>query len=151
MLKVEKDFEDFIELLNNNDVKYLIVGAYALALYAKPRNTGDIDIFFLPEEENTIKILNTLKEFGFGEIGIKKEDLLTKGRIIQLGINPVRIDLMNSIDGVDFNEAYPNLKKSNFGRTLANFISYKDLIKNKLSSNRKKDQADLEELQNFKP
>lgn len=151
MLKVEKDFEDFIELLNNNDVKYLIVGAYALALYAKPRNTGDIDIFFLAEEENSLRILNTLKEFGFGEIGIKQKDLLAEGRIIQLGVNPVRIDLMNSIDGVDFIEAYPKLKKTNFGRTLANFISYEDLIKNKLSSNRKKDQADLEELQNFKP
>ena len=72
MLKVEKDFENFIVLLNNNDVKYLIVGAYVLALYARPRNTGDIDIFFLPEKENSIKILNALKDFGFGEIGIKK-------------------------------------------------------------------------------
>lgn len=151
MLKVEKDFEDFIELLNNNDVRYLIVGAYALALYSRPRNTGDIDIFFHAEEENAIRILNTLKDFGFEEIGVKKEDLLTEGRIIQLGISPVRIDLMNRIDGVDFNEAYLNLKRINFGRTLANFISYEDLIKNKLSSNRKKDQADLEELQNFKP
>ena len=151
MLKVEKDFEDFIELLNKNDVKYLIVGAYALALYAKPRNTGDIDIFFLNDEENTLNLLNTLKEFGFGEIGIKKKDLLTEGRIIQLGISPVRIDLMNSIDGVNFNDAYPNLEKTNFGNTPANFISYEDLVQNKRSSPRKKDQADLEELQNFKP
>ena len=150
-MKVEKDFEDFIELLNKNDVKYLIVGAYALALYAKPRNTGDIDVFFQRDEENAMKVLNTLKEFGFEKIGVIKEDLLTEGRIIQLGISPIRIDLLNNIDGVDFNDAFPNLKKTNFGRTIANFISYEDLIKNKLSSNRKKDQADLEELQNFKP
>jgi len=151
MLKVEQDFEDFIELLNKNQAKYMIVGAYALALYAKPRNTGDIDFFIQRDEENSIKIVNTLIEFGFGETGIKKEDFLIKGRIIQLGVSPVRIDIMNNIDGVEFKEAYPRVNKINFGSTIANFISYEDLIKNKLSSNRKKDQADLEELQNFKP
>jgi predicted nucleotidyltransferase len=149
MLKVEQDFEDFIELLNKNQAKYMIVGAYALALYAKPRNTGDIDFFIQRDEENSIKIVNTLIEFGFGETGIKKEDFLIKGRIIQLGVSPVRIDIMNNIDGVEFKEAYPRVNKINFGSTIANFISYEDLIKNKLSSNRKKDQADLEELQNY--
>jgi len=149
MLKVEQDFEDFIELLNKNKAKYMIVGAYALALYAKPRNTGDIDFFIQRDEENSIKIVNTLIEFGFGETGIKKEDFLINGRIIQLGVSPVRIDIMNNIDGVEFKEAYPRVNKINFGSTIANFISYEDLIKNKLSSNRKKDQADLEELQNY--
>jgi len=151
MLKVEKDFEEFIELLNRNNVKYMIVGAYALALYAKPRNTGDIDIFVQRDENNTEKILQVLIQFGFEGIGITRSDLLTEGKIIQLGVSPVRIDIMNSIDGINFSDAYPRIKKVNFGNTAANFISYEDLIQNKLSSNRKKDQADLEELQNYKP
>ena len=151
MLKVEKDFEEFIELLNLNNVEYMIVGAYALALYAKPRNTGDIDIFVQRDETNAERILKVLNEFGFGGIGITKTDLLAEGKIVQLGVSPIRIDIMNSIDGIKFKDAYQRVKKVNFGSTLTNFISYDDLVKNKLSSNRKKDQADLEELQNFKP
>jgi len=92
-------------------------------------------------------MINVLKEFGFDETGITKEDFLSEGRIIQLGISPVRIDIMNSIDGVVFQEAYQRVEKVRFGGITANFISREDLIKNKASSNRKKDQADLEELQ----
>ena len=147
MLKVEKDFEEFIELLNKHNVQYMIVGAYALALYAKPRNTGDIDIFLSRTEANANLMLIVLKEFGFESAGISKEDFLTEGRIIQLGVSPVRIDIINSIDGVSFAEAYERVENVRFGDTKANFISKEDLIKNKLSSNRKKDQADLEDLQ----
>jgi predicted nucleotidyltransferase len=147
MLKAEKDFEEFIELLNKHNVQYMIVGAYALALYAKPRNTGDIDIFFSKTEANADLMLIVLKEFGFESTGISKEDFLTSGRIVQLGVSPVRIDIMNNIDGVSFTEAYKRVENVRFGNTTANFISKEDLIKNKLSSNRKKDQADLEELQ----
>ncbi len=147
MLKVEKDFEEFIELLNTNNIKYMIVGAYALALYAKPRNTGDIDVFIERGETNASEMIKVLKQFGFEASGIIKDDFLTEGRIIQLGVSPVRIDIMNHIDGVLFEDAYGSVEKVRFGSTIANFISSKDLIKNKLSSNRKKDQADLEELQ----
>lgn len=146
MMKVEKDFEDFIELLNKHKVEYMIVGAYALALYAKPRNTGDIDIFINRTENNANLVLSVLNEFGFESIGITQEDLLNEGRMIQLGVSPVRIDILNSIDGIIFNDAYSRIEKVNFGGTLANFISREDLIKNKASSSRKKDQADLEEL-----
>ncbi len=147
MLKVEKGFEEFIELLNKNNIKYMIVGAYALALYAKPRNTGDIDIFIERDEKNAYGMIKVLKQFGFEGIEIGKDDFLIEGRIVQLGVSPVRIDIMNSIDSVLFENAYCSVEKVRFGSTIANFISNKDLIKNKLSSNRKKDQADLEELQ----
>ena len=150
-MKVEKDFEEFIELLNQNKVEYMIVGAYALALYANPRNTGDIDIFVARTEKNAERILQTLNKFGFESIAINKEDILTENKIVQLGVSPVRIDVMNSIDGVEFNDAYTRIKKIDFGTTKANFISYEDLIINKSCTNRKKDQSDLEALQNFKP
>lgn len=151
MSRVEKDFEDFIKLLNQNDVEYMIVGAYALTLYSRPRNTGDIDIYINDTGLNAVKVLQTLKDFGFEDIGITTDDLTSKGKIVQLGVSPVRIDIMNDIDGIVFNEAYQKITKINFGNIVANFISLEDLIKNKRSSNRKKDQADLEELMNFYP
>lgn len=149
MLKVEKDFEEFIVLLNKHEVEYLIVGAYALALYSRPRNTGDIDIFINNSDDNATKLISVLKDYGFENTGISKMDFIEKGKIIQLGVSPVRIDILNEIDGVEFTDAFSNLKNVNFGSQIANFISKEDLIKNKLCSNRNKDKADLEELLKF--
>jgi len=127
----------------------MIIGAYALALYARPRNTGDIDIFVNNTKENAELLMKVVRDFGFGETGIEENDFLVSGRIIQLGVSPVRIDIVNDIDGVNFSDAYKRVEKFRFGSLIANFISKSDLIKNKLSSNRKKDQADLEELKKF--
>jgi hypothetical protein len=147
MLKVEKDFEEFIELLNKHKVRYMIVGAYALALYAKPRNTGDIDIFIRRTDTNADLMLKVLREFGFQSTEINKNDFINESSIIQLGISPVRIDIMNNIDGVLFDDAYQRIESVRFGNIIANFISKADLIKNKLNSKRLIDKADLEELQ----
>jgi hypothetical protein len=147
MLKAEKDFEEFVELLNKHKVKYMIVGAYALALYAKPRNTGDLDIFIENSEENAGLIMRVLTEFGLEALKITIEDFITEGRVVQLGVSPVRIDIMNRIDGVIFKDANKRTEKVKFGKSIANFISKRDLIKNKLSTNRLKDKADAEELQ----
>lgn len=146
-MKAEKDFEEFIELLNKHRVKYMIVGAYAFALYAKPRNTGDLDIFIESSDENAGLMMRVLTEFGLESLKITKEDFITEGRVIQLGVSPVRIDIMNIIDGVNFDEAFNRIEKVQFGNSFANFISKTDLIKNKLSTNRLKDKADAEELQ----
>ncbi len=145
-MKVEKDFEDFIELLNKHKVEYLIVGAYALALYAEPRNTGDIDIFIGMSNENAKKMLDVLEEFGFESLRLSKNDFLEENMVIQLGVQPVRIDILTSISGVDFREAYLNKEVTQFGDVKANFISKEYLIKNKKSSGRKIDLADLELL-----
>jgi predicted nucleotidyltransferase len=147
MMKAEKDFEEFIELLNKHKVKYMIVGAYAFALYAKPRNTGDLDIFIESSEDNADLMMRVLAEFGLESLKITKEDFITEGRVIQIGVSPVRIDIMNVIDGVSFKDAITRIENVKFGNTTANFISKEDFIQNKSSSNRKKDQADLEELQ----
>lgn len=149
MLRAEKDFEEFIELLNKHNVEYMIVGAYALALYTRPRNTGDIDIFINNSANNAKLILNVIKEFGFENAGIEANDFTIKGRIVQLGVSPVRIDILNEIDGINFSEAYQRIEKFQFGNAAANFISRADIIKNKRSSNRKKDQVDLDELEKF--
>jgi hypothetical protein len=149
MLKVEKDFEEFIELLNKHKVEYLIVGAYALALYSRPRNTGDIDIFISRDSENAKRLIKVIEEFGFENAGIKASDFTSKGRIVQLGVSPIRIDIINDIDGVKFSDAYQRKEIFQFGNVPANFISRLDIIKNKKASKRKKDQADLDELEKF--
>jgi len=145
-MRVEKDFVEFLELLKDQKVKYLIVGAYALALYAEPRNTGDIDFFVDRSEENAQKILTVLKLFGFEGLGISIEDLTNENMVVQLGVPPVRIDILSSISGVDFDEAYSSKIKHKFGNTIAFFLSKEYLIKNKIASGRKKDLADLEAL-----
>lgn len=146
-MKVEKDFADFVKLLNKHKVQYLIVGAYALALYAEPRNTGDIDIFINRSNENVENILKVLIDFGFEGLSLTESDFMRKDNVIQLGVSPVRIDIITSISGVDFDEAYQDKVSHKFGNTTANFISKEFLIKNKKASARKKDLADLELLQ----
>lgn len=146
-MKTEKDFEEFLELLNKNNVKYAIVGAFALAIYSKPRYTKDLDILIEPEEENVKKLLNALKEFGFEEINVKTEDLTKKEQILQLGYEPIRIDILTSIPGCSFKEVWKNKVEEKYGKTPVYFIGKKELIKNKKTSKRKQDIADLELLE----
>jgi len=148
-MRVEKDFEEFIKLLNYHRVKYLIVGAFALIYYTYPRNTGDIDFFIEASEGNAQKILGVLKDFRFESVDIKKEDLTKPDSIIQLGFSPNRIDLITSISGVTFSEAYKNKVKAKLGSEDVYFISPDDLLKNKKAANRAKDIADTELLMKF--
>jgi len=149
-MKTEKDYEEFLKLLNKNKVRYVIVGAFALALYSKPRYTKDLDILIEPEEKNVKKLMNVLHKFGFKNINIKKEDLTKKGQILQLGYEPVRIDIITSIAGCSFEEVWNNKFKEKYGKTLVNFIGKKELIKNKKAISRKQDIADLELLEKNK-
>jgi hypothetical protein len=145
-MKTEKDYEEFLGLLNKNSVKYVIVGAFALALYSKPRYTKDLDILIEPEKENATKLINVLHTFVFENINIRKEDLTKKDQILQLGYDPVRIDILTSIAGCSFEEVWNNKLKEKYGKTLVNFIGKKELIKNKKTLGRKQDIADLELL-----
>ena len=130
-MRIEKDFKKFIELLNNNEVRYLIVGSFAFSYYAEPRFTKDIDFFIEPTEENAQRILKTLAAFGFDSLGLKSKDFQEPDQIIQLGVAPVRIDLLTSLSGIDFSSAWKNRIIGNYGQISANFISKVDLIKNK--------------------
>ena len=100
-MKVEKDYEDLLRLFNKHNVKYCIVGAFAVAFYARPRYTKDMDILIEPSSENARNILNALEDFGFGSLPLSEEDLTEPGQIIQLGYEPVRIDIITSIEGMD--------------------------------------------------
>jgi hypothetical protein len=145
-MEVQKDFEELFESFNRHNVEYIIVGAYALAHHGVPRFTGDIDIYVHPTHENAQKILAALDDFGFGSLGLTIEDFRKPGFVVQLGVPPVRIDIITSITGVDWDEADQGKDKGQYGDAHVNFLGRAQLVANKRATSRKKDLADLESL-----
>ena len=145
-MRIEKDFKEFIALLNTNKVRYMIVGGFAFSFHAEPRFTKDIDIFILTDIPNSRRILKSVEDFGFTKSGLTKDDFISPGRVIQLGHAPVRIDIVTSIDGVGFADAWKKRVTGNYGGVPAFFISKNDLIKNKLSLKRPQDLVDVRRL-----
>jgi len=145
-MEVQKDFRELLELFNEHKVGYLIVGGYALAFHGVPRYTGDIDIFVKPDKENAIRILKALDEFGFGSLDLKEEDFRSPNKVVQLGYPPVRIDIITSISGLSWDEAYEERDKGKYGDVPVYYIGLNHYILNKRASGRKKDIADLEAL-----
>lgn len=146
-MKVEKDFEELLGLFNRHKVKYCIVGAYAVGFYGYPRYTKDMDIFIEPSLQNGQNIVRALDEFGFGSLKITAQDFTKKGTIIQLGYEPLRIDLITSIKSHDFNQVWARKAEGKYGKYKVFFIGVDDLIENKISSDRKQDLIDAELLQ----
>jgi predicted nucleotidyltransferase len=147
IMKLEKDYEEFIELLNDHEIRYLIVGAYAVSYYARPRNTGDIDFFVDNSKENITQLLKVLQKFGFGALDLTQEDLSGDDKVLQLGYEPVRIDIMT---GISFKDAFSNREQGKLGSQVVNFISLDDLIINKRASSRTQDKADAELLVQYR-
>lgn len=145
-MRFEQDFKEFIRCLNANDVRYLIVGGFALSYHSQPRFTKDLDFFIDTSPENCRKLILTLTDFGFSELDLTADDFSVPDRIVQLGIAPVRIDLLTSIDGVCFCEAWEQKVEGRYDTEKAWFISREMLLKNKLASGRLRDLADAELL-----
>ena len=145
-MEMQKDFKELLELFNAHNVDYVIVGGYALAFHGAPRFTGDIDILIKPNEQNSKRILEALDEFGFASLDISEDDFTSDGNVIQLGVPPVRIDIMTSLTGVPCEKAMAGRVAGNYGSTTVYFIAREDLIVNKQSLGRQKDLADLEAL-----
>ena len=143
---LNKDFREFIESLNSNKVKYLVLGGYAIAFHGHPRYTKDLDIWLEMSEENASNVMSALKDFGFGDLDVSKEDFLQKGMVVQLGYPPNRIDLINSPDGVNFAECYISRIEIEIDGLQISVIDLENLKKNKKASGRLQDLADLEKL-----
>lgn len=143
---LHQDFRELLKLLNENNVDYLVVGAFALGFFGAPRSTGDIDIWIRVSEDNAKRMEKTLNDFGLISLGYKATDFLDKNSIIQLGVPPVRVDIIMSISGVEFDEAFQNKNVVESKGTKINYISKEDFIKNKRASGRLKDLADIESL-----
>ena len=147
--KPNRDQIDFVKLLTKHGVRALIVGAHALGFHARPRYTKDLDIFVDPSLENAERIVGAIREFGFAELGITPKDLSERGRVIQLGFPPNRIDVMTNISGVTFEEAWQHRVEGTFGGQAVVFIGKEDLMRNKSAAGRHQDLADLDLLRRF--
>jgi predicted nucleotidyltransferase len=143
---LNKDFREFIESLNSNKVKFLVLGGYALAFHGHPRYTKDLDIWLELSSENAGRTMKALEDFGFGDLDVSKEDLLSAGMVVQLGYPPNRIDLINSPDGVTFAECFESRIEVELDGITIPVIDIDNLKKNKKASGRAQDLADLEKL-----
>lgn len=145
-MEIYPDFRDLLKLFNDHGVEYVVVGGYAVAHYGAPRYTGDIDLFVAPTKENAAKILAALGDFGFGSLALEAKDFSQPGRVVQLGYPPCRIDLLTSIEGVSFDEASANPTPGDYGGIPIRFIGREMLLRNKRSTGRAKDLADVEAI-----
>lgn len=146
-MTLHKDLREFIESLNSANVRYVIVGGYAVAYHGHPRATGDIDFFVEASADNASRIVEAIREFGFGDIGLTAEDFSKPDAIIQLGRPPRRIDIITSVDAVSFEEAWTARVPANLDGIPVHFIDRELLLRNKRSTGRVQDQADAEKLQ----
>ncbi|HKZ81218.1 MAG TPA: hypothetical protein VJ124_23310 [Pyrinomonadaceae bacterium] len=141
------DFKELLLALNAHGVEYLIVGAHALAVYGHVRATKDLDVWVRPDQENAKRILSALSAFGAPLADLTIEDLTKAGTVFQIGIAPLRIDLMTAIDGVDFSQAWPDRIQTSFAGAPVFVISRHHLITNKRATARLQDLADAERLE----
>jgi hypothetical protein len=145
-MEVQQDFRDLLALFSAHKVDYIIVGAHALAYHGVPRYTGDMDILVRSDPENAKRILRALDEFGFGSLGLKVEDFATTDKVVQLGVAPVRIDIVTSLTGVSWEDVDAGRVAGTYGGLKVYYIGKKEFILNKRALGRKKDLADLEAI-----
>jgi len=145
-METQPDFRELLALLNANHVECLLVGGYALAFHGAPRFTVDIDIFVNPDPTNAQCILTALHAFGFASLGLTSSDFEHPDQVVQLGVPPVRIDLITSITGVSWNEAWTGKIAGHYGDIPVFYIGREQFIANKSATGRTKDAADIEML-----
>jgi hypothetical protein len=140
------DFVDLLRAFSAHDVRFLIVGAYALGAHGRPRATGDLDVWIDPTPENAIRVLKALADFGAPPGQVSADDFSRPGVVFQMGLPPRRIDLLTALTGLTFAEAWPNRLRSQFGPVTADFIGRDDFIRNKRATGRPRDLGDLDAL-----
>jgi hypothetical protein len=145
-MELDKDFNEFVELFLEHNVRFLIVGGYALAAHGLPRATGDLDAWVWANPENAQNILRALNAFGFQNLSLSESDFSKEDSIIQLGYPPFRIDILTSIDGVAFDQAWGNKFVIDLNGMKVPFIGRDDLITNKKAAGRPQDIADVSRL-----
>jgi predicted nucleotidyltransferase len=147
-----QDYEEFIAVLNAHGVRYLVIGAHAVAFHARPRATKDLDILLEPTVKNARRALAALREFFGGvDLGYTVEDVIDPQWIVQLGVAPVRIDLLSEIPGVaDFEAAWKNRAEAQFGTVSSHYLGLDDLLRAKEAAGRPQDRADVRVLQRVK-
>ena len=143
---MNQDFRDLLRAFNEEKVKYLIVGGYALIEYTEPRYTKDLDIWISPDPDNADKVFRALIKYGAPVSSMKPSDFTREGFFFTMGIAPNRIDIMFNLTGLTFAGAWERRKRALIGDIETNFLSRVDLIINKEAVGRKQDLADVEKL-----
>ena len=144
---ITPDFKEFIQSLNDNGVRYLVIGGYAVAFHGHPRYTKDIDIWIAMNAENAANIIKALEEFGFASLDLQESDFTGPDQIVQFGYPPNCIDLITTAPGVDFNTCYASRIQSEIDGVKVNFIDLENLKRNKKAVGRHQDLADIENLE----
>ena len=142
MMILNADLREFIGLLNSRGVEYVIVGAHCLAFHARPRYTGDLDLFVRPTPENATRLVEALRAFGFGSVA-SHADFIQPGQVIQLGRAPHRIDLLTSLSGVDAEEGFATKVPAEIDGIPVSILSRELLLRNKRATGRPQDIADV--------
>jgi predicted nucleotidyltransferase len=145
--RLPDDFRDFLVSLNKNNVKYLLLGGWAVGIYAQPRATADMDVFIAIDDANLDNLLKALSEFGAPTVD--KSHFQDSGRIFRMGRSPIRIEIINSASGIVFAECYARRKTVVVDGVDIPLISREDLIKNKQAAGRDKDKADVTILESM--
>ena len=145
-MQLPDDFKEFLKLLNDHQVNYLLIGGYAVGIYGYPRATGDLDIWVSNDAENAKKLAAVVREFGFDSPEVKPELFYNSDRIFRMGMPPIRIELFASITGLDFDECFPLRVIKKVSNLEVVVIDLQNLIKNKKMVGRHKDLDDIEKL-----
>jgi len=140
------DFSDFLKLLEDEQVQYLVIGGYAVGYYGYPRATADLDVWIAVSPGNAARTLKALDRFGMRSPELGLDLLLDKGKVIRMGLPPMRLEIQTEISGVEFDECFARRERISLGNVTANLISLPDLKANKLAAGRNKDLDDLEHL-----
>lgn len=141
---MNQDFVDLLRAFIAADVRFMIVGAYALALHGRPRATGDLDVWVDATTENAPRIMHALAEFGAPLADVRQADFATPGAVLQIGVPPGRIDILTDLTGITFQDAWPNRVTSAFGDVEVDFIGLEAFLRNKRATGRAKDLGDIE-------
>jgi predicted nucleotidyltransferase len=149
-VRINSNFKDLLRLLNDGGVRYLVVGGYAVMKYTEPYNTKDLDIWIEPSPENAARALDALRQFGAPAAGVTVSDFLNPDLIYQVGVEPVRVDVMNAVSGLDFGAAWEHRAEALFEDIAVPILSIDDLILAKLAAGRAKDRLQARQLQKAK-
>lgn len=145
-IELPRDFSEFLRLLNDREVRYLVIGGYAVGYHGYPRATNDLDVWIAIAPDNAARVVEALEDFGFGSAELTTDLFLKEDSIIRMGLPPMRIEILTTISGVSFETCYQDRVEGIFGGTEVTLISLDDLKRNKRASGRYKDLDDLEHL-----
>jgi hypothetical protein len=140
------DFVDLLRAFGAADVRFLVVGAYALALHGRPRATGDLDVWVEASDENAARVMKALAAFGAPLRDVSATDFSHEGIVYQIGLPPGRIDILTELTGITFAEAWPDRQSGRFGDLEVDFIGREAFIRNKKATGRDRDLGDIEGL-----